>query len=103
MFERPLVYLVPAAAAAAFAAVCLDISFAPSLTLTVAAVFLALAGALTGHRLPFTLCCMLAAAAIALTGVTIYQRTFVSPVRTLNGRHAEITATVLEAVMVTPP
>lgn len=96
MFERPLIYLVPAAAAAAFAAVCLDVSLAPSTALFCAAVFLALAGALTKHRLPFTLCCMLAAAAISLTGVTVYQRVFVSPVRQLNGRHAEITATVLE-------
>lgn len=96
MYERPLVYLVPAAAAAIFAAVCFDVSLTPSLTLVLAAVFLGLAGALTEHRLPFTLCCMLAAAAIALTGVTVYQRVFVSPVRELNGKHAEITATVLE-------
>lgn len=96
MFERPLVYLVPAAATAVFAAVCLDVSLAPSLTLTCAAVFLALAGTLTAHRLPFTLCCMLTAAAIALTGVTVYQRIFVNPVRELNGKHAEIIATVLE-------
>lgn len=96
MYERPLVYLVPAAAAATFAAVCLNVSLAPSLTLVLAAVFLGLAGALTAHRLPFTLCCMLAAAAIALTGVTVYQRVFVSPVRELNGKHAEITATVLQ-------
>lgn len=96
MYERPLVYLVPAATAAIFAAVCFDVSLTPSLTLVFAAGFLALAGALTEHRLPFTLCCMLAAAAIALTGVTVYQRVFVSPVRELNGKHAEITATVLE-------
>lgn len=96
MYERPLVYLVPAATAAIFAAVCFDVSLTPSLTLVLAAAFLGLAGALTEHRLPFTLCCMLAAAAIALTGVTVYQRVFVSPVRELNGKHAEITATILE-------
>lgn len=96
MYERPLVFLVPAAAAAVFAAVCLDVSLSPSLALVLAAVFLGAGGALTGRRYLFTLCCILAVASIALAGVTVYQRIFVSPVRELNGKHAEITATVLQ-------
>ena len=96
MQERPLVFLVPAAAAAIFCAVCLDICLKPSFALFLLSFSLALAGALIEHKKLFTLCCMSAAIFLSFTGFSAYQAVFVEPVRMLAGTHAEITATVLQ-------
>lgn len=96
MRERPLVFLVPAAAAAIFCAVCLDICLKPSISLFLLSLSLALAGVLINHDRLFPLCCMAAAAFLAFTGFAVYQAVFVEPVRILAGTHAEITATVLQ-------
>ena len=96
MRERPLVFLVPAAAVAIFCSVCLNICIKPSLSLLLLSLSLAAAGALINYDKLFTLCCMLAAAFLALTGFSAYQSVFVDPVRILAGTHAEVTATVLQ-------
>lgn len=96
MRERPLVFLVPAAAMAIFCSVCLDIYIKPNLSLLLLSLSLAAAGALINYEKLFTLCCMLAAAFLALTGFSAYRSVFVDPVRMLAGSHAEITATVLQ-------
>lgn len=87
MRERPLVFLVPAAAVAIFCSVCLDICVKPSLSLLLLSLSLAAAGALINYDKLFTLCCMLAAAFLALTGFSAYQSVFVDPVRILAGTH----------------
>lgn len=96
MRERPLVFLVPPAAAAIFCAINFNISLKPGLSLLLLSLCLAVAGALINHDRVFTLCCMLAAVFLALTGLTAYQSVFVEPVRMIAGTHAEITATVLQ-------
>lgn len=96
MRERPLVFLVPAAAAAIFCAVYFDISLKPSIALFLLSLSFALAGAWIEHHKLFTLCCMLSAVFLALIGFSAYQSVFVEPVRILAGTHAEITATVLQ-------
>lgn len=68
MLERPLIYLVPPAAAALYCAVCLDAAPGPHLSLLLLAVFLIAAGALVHHARPFAVCCMLAAASFAFSG-----------------------------------
>lgn len=100
MRERPLVFLVPAAAMAIFCSVCLDIYIKPNLSLLLLSLSLAAAGALINYEKLFTLCCMLAAAFLALTGFSAYRSVFVDPVRMLAGSHAEITATVLQDAVV---
>lgn len=96
MRERPLVFLVPAAAVAIFCAVCLDICLKPSFSLFLLSFCLALAGAWIERRKLFTICCMLASAFLAFACFSAYQAVFVDPVRILAGTHAEITATVLK-------
>ena len=73
MLERPLIYLVPAIAAALFCAVCLD--WAPSLmvSLLLLAVFLLLAGIFIYRNKAFALFGMLAAAHLAFCGFSIYN------------------------------
>lgn len=100
MRERPLVFLVPAAAMAIFCSVCLNIYIKPNLSLLLLSLSLAAAGALINYEKLFTLCCMLAAAFLALTGFSAYRSVFVDPVRMLAGSHAEITATVLQDAVV---
>ncbi|MGO5029603.1 ComEC/Rec2 family competence protein [Candidatus Agathobaculum pullicola] len=100
MRERPLVFLVPEAAMAIFCSVCLDIYIKPNLSLLLLSLSLAAAGALINYEKLFTLCCMLAAAFLALTGFSAYRSIFVDPVRMLAGSHAEITATVLQDAVV---
>ena len=96
MLERPLIYLVPPAAAALYCAVCLDAAPGPHLSLLLLAVFLIAAGALVHHARPFAVCCMLAAASFAFSGFAVYRINVVEPVRELAGQNKEITATVLQ-------
>ena len=96
MFERPLIYLVPAAAAALYCAVCLEYTISLTAALLLLALFLFAAGAAVYHKRLCTVFCMLAAASFALVGLNVYHAVVVEPIRTLASRHAEITATVLE-------
>ena len=96
MLERPLVYLVPAATAALYCAVCLGFAPGQYLSLILLSVFLFGAGALVHHDRLLTLMGMLAAAAFAFAGFSLFQSNVVEPVRALAERHAEITATVLQ-------
>lgn len=96
MRERPLVFLVPPAAAAVYCSVCLHWALPPSLSLLLLAVSLAAAGALIDYRRLFTLSCMLSAFFLASACFAAYQTVFVEPVRLLAETHAEITATVLQ-------
>ena len=96
MLERPLVYLVPAATAALYCAVCLGFAPGQYLSLILLSVFLFSAGALVYHDRLLTLMGMLAAAAFAFAGFSLFQSNVVEPVRALAERHAEITATVLQ-------
>ena len=86
MLERPLIYLVPPAAAALYCAVCLDAAPGPHLSLLLLAVFLIAAGALVHHARPFAVCCMLAAASFAFSGFAVYRINVVEPVRERNYR-----------------
>ena len=96
MLERPLIYLVPAAAAALYCAVCLETAPGLHLSLLLLSIFLAAAGAFIRRERLFTVMCMLAAASFAFSGFAAYRMIRVEPVRELAGRHAEITATVLQ-------
>lgn len=96
MLERPLVYLVPVSAAALYCAVCLDIVPNGYLSLFLSVIFLFGAGALVYRKRVFTLLCMLAAASLAFSAFSVFHLVVVAPVRELAGRHAEITATVLQ-------
>ena len=96
MLERPLVYLVPAATAALYCAVCLGFAPGQYLSLILLSVFLFGAGALVYHDRLLALMGMLAAVAFAFAGFSLFQSNVVEPVRALAERHAEITATVLQ-------
>ena len=96
MLERPLIYLVPAAAAALYCAVCLETAPGLHLSLLLLSIFLAAAGAFIRRERLFTVMCMLAAASFAFSGFAAYRMIRVEPVRELAGRHAEITATLLQ-------
>lgn len=96
MFARPLVYLMPAAAAALYAAVCLGLPVNLYLSLLLFGLFLLSAGLFVQHRQMFTIFCLLAAAAGALSGLAAFDRLVAAPCRALNGRNMVVTATVLE-------
>lgn len=96
MRERPLVFLVPPAAAAIYCAACLGYTIDLSVSLFLLAFSLAAAGAWIAHSRLFTICCMLAAAFLAFSSFSVYQSVFVDPIRALAGTHAEIAATVLQ-------
>ena len=96
MLERPLIYLIPASAAALYCAVCLNIVPNLYLSLLLFSLFLICAGALAEHKRLFALLCMLAAASLSFAGFSLFHAIVVEPVRELAGRHAEITATVLQ-------
>ena len=86
MLERPLVYLVPAATAALYCAVCLGFAPGQYLSLILLSVFLFSAGALVHHDRLLTLMGMLAAAAFAFAGFSLFQSNVVEPVRALAER-----------------
>ena len=86
MLERPLIYLVPAAAAALYCAVCLETAPGLHLSLLLLSIFLAAAGAFIRRERLFTVMCMLAAASFAFSGFAAYRMIRVEPVRELAGR-----------------
>ena len=96
MLERPLIYLVPAIAAALFCAVCLDWAPSPMVSLLLLAVFLLLAGIFIYRNKAFALFGMLAAAHLAFCGFSIYNLYIVEPIRHLNGQSLDIQAVLLE-------
>lgn len=96
MLERPLIYLVPPAAAALYGAVCFDLSPGLHASLLLLSLLLIAAGALIRHNRLFTITCMLAVTALAFSAFSLYRSLLVEPVRELSGRHAEITATVMQ-------
>ena len=96
MLERPLIYLVPPAAAALYGAVCFDLSPGLHASLLLLSLLLIAAGALIRHNRLFTITCMLAVTALAFSVFSLYRSLLVEPVRELSGRHAEITATVMQ-------
>ena len=96
MLERPLIYLIPASATALYCAVCLNIVPNLYLSLLLLSLFLVCAGALAAHKRLFALLCMLSAASLSFAGFSLFHAIVVEPVRELAGRHAEITATVLQ-------
>ena len=59
MFERPLIYLVPAAAAALYCAVCLEYTISLTAALLLLALFLFAAGAAVYHKRLCTVFCLL--------------------------------------------
>ena len=95
MLERPLLYLVPPAAAALYCSVCLDFAPGLHLSLLLLSIFLCIAGALIRYERLFAVCCMLAAASLAFSGFCLYRDIVVQPVRELAGRHMEISATIV--------
>ncbi len=96
MFARPLVYLVPAAAGALYAAVCLGLPINFHICLLLLSVFLAGAGLVIFRTRLFTVLSMLAAAALALSGLAAFNMIIVDPIRTLDGQSRIITATVMQ-------
>lgn len=100
MFSRPLVFTVPAAAAALYGAVCLGLPVNLYISLLLLGIFLTGAGLTVCHIRLFTVCSMLAAAAFALSGLAVFNMAVVAPVRSMNGRNAVITATVLQDAVV---
>ncbi|MDO5142419.1 MAG: hypothetical protein Q4D31_05305, partial [Eubacteriales bacterium] len=95
MYERPLIYLVPPAAAALYCAVCLDRAPGLHLSLLLLAAFLAGAVLTIKNDRLFTALCMMAAAAFAFSGFAVFRTVVVEPVRALAGRNAMITGTIL--------
>lgn len=98
MRERPLLYLVPPAAAALYAAVCLEMPVSLRVVLPMLAVLLfgVLVSRGRSKRL-LALFAVFAAACAALTGFAVYRSQVVEPVRALaDDEPREITATVLQ-------
>lgn len=95
MWEKPLLYLVPAAAAALYCAVC--IGWSPGLhgSLLLLALLLAATGATIHRPRVFMACGMLAAAALAFSLFALHETYIVTPVRKLNSHTLSVTATAL--------
>ena len=73
MLERPLIYLVPPAAAALYGAVCFDLSPGLHASLLLLSLLLIAAGALIRHNRLFTITCMLAVTALAFSVFSLYR------------------------------
>ena len=96
MLERPLLYLVPPAAAALYCAVCLGIAPDLRLSLLFLAVFLFLTGFFIYRKYALAICGMLAAASLAFSGFAVYNHFVVESIRALSGRSMDIEAMLLE-------
>lgn len=94
MRGRPLVYCVPAAAAALYLAIVCEVSVNLHVSMFVLALLLAaLAFALEKPRLCVVLC-LAASAAAALTCLAVYDTVWTTPIRALKGQTRTVTATV---------
>ena len=95
MRERPLVYLVPPAAAALYGAVCLEMPVDLHTVGSLLAVLLLCTVAVRRHGRLMALFAMLTAACAALTGFAAFRDFRVEPIRARDGQICTVTATVL--------
>ena len=95
MRERPLVYVVPPAAAALYGAVCLELPVQLRIVLPLTVLLLLCAAAARKHKRLLALSILLASAFAALSGFAVYRALVVEPIRALAGQTCEITATAL--------
>ena len=100
MLKRPLLYLVPALAAAFCCAVYLGITVSLPTALLLVALCLAMAGAAVYHDRLFALCGMLAAFCFALGFFTVYTARVVAPLRELQDQSITVDMTLLQDAVV---
>lgn len=96
MWKKPMVYLVPAAAAALYCAVCLG--HAPSIHIAIWALILSLivTGAVVTRPRIFFICCILTSVSFAFSFFAVYEKYIIGSIRNLKGNTLEITATVVQ-------